>query len=299
MTAPRRIAITGATGMVGTALCAALRERGDIVVPISRREQPGGVVWDINRGDMAAEPLEGLDAVIHLAGAGVADKRWSAERKRVIRDSRVKSAQLLCETLAKCQSRPRTFISASGIGYYGPAPEQVCDENAPQGPGFLAAVCREWEAAAMEAESLGARVVIARLGAVLHPKGGALARMLPAFRMGAGGPVGSGRQRLGWIALNDAVSAFLFLLDHSEVMGAFNLTAPQVVTNKEFSNALGKALNRPTVLPAPRFALRLAFGELVDETLLADSPAIPKRLQDCGFTFQFPKLDVALQRLLK
>lgn len=298
MSQPRRIAITGATGMVGSALASALQKRGDTVVPISRSEQPGGVVWDIPAGKLPAEPLDGLDAVIHLAGAGVADERWNDERKRVIRYSRVGSAKLLIEKLGNVTSPPKAFITASGIGYYGPDPGRECDESAPLGPGFLADVCREWEAAAMPAEGLGCRVAIARIGVVLSPEGGALARMLPVFKLGGGGPVGSGRQRLGWIALDDVVRGFLFLIDHPEASGPFNFAAPQIVTNKEFTDALGNALNRPTILPAPRFVLKAAFGELVDETLLADCPAVPKRLQELGFDFQFPKLDAALKHLL-
>ncbi|GHB99061.1 TIGR01777 family oxidoreductase [Cerasicoccus arenae] len=299
MTNSKRIAITGATGLVGTALNAALRKRGNIVIPISRSSQPEGVVWDLEKGELPTEQLNGLEAVIHLAGAGVADERWTPSRKQVIRDSRIKSAKLLIDTLSKVSMPPKTFISASGIGYYGPKPAQECDESSPLGPGFLADVCREWETAAHRAEEFGARVVIARLGVILSPEGGALARMLLPFKLGLGGPVGSGKQRLGWIVLDDVVRAILFLLDHSQATGPFNLTAPQIITNAAFADTLGKALNRPTKLPAPRFALKLAFGELVDETLLADSPSIPKRLTELGFDFQFPKLDAALRDMLK
>lgn len=298
MSEPRRIAITGATGMVGSALSRLLQERGDEVIPISRSEQPNGVVWDVRKGDLPSKPLEGVDAIVHLAGAGVADERWSDERKRIIRESRVKSCAMLVDAMRKMKSPPTTFISASGVGFYGPAPGQECDESAPLGPGFLADVCREWESAAMKAEEVGARVAIARLGVVLSPDGGALARMLPVFKLGGGGPVGNGKQRLGWIALDDVARAFAFLIDHPEAQGPFNLAAPQIVTNKAFSDELGSALNRPAVVPAPRFALKLAFGELVDETLLADAPAVPKRLQEHGFEFEYPKLDAALKHIL-
>lgn len=298
MAESKRIAISGATGMVGSALSKLLRDRGDVVIPISRSERPGGIQWDVDKGELPAQPLEGLDAIVHLAGAGIADERWTSERKRIIRESRVKSCDLLTDAMKNIQSPPKRFISASGVGYYGPNPNGECDEDTPPGPGFLADVCREWEAAAMKAEETGANVAIARLGVVLDPEGGALARMLPVFRLGGGGPVGNGKQRLGWVTLDDVARAFQFLIDHPEAVGAFNVAAPQIVTNKEFADALGDALNRPTVLPAPRFALKLAFGELVDETLLADAPAIPKRLLAHGFEFRYPKLDAALKHIL-
>jgi len=284
--------------MVGSLLCEALRQRGDEVVPISRSKQEGGVQWNVEKGELPIEPLEGVNAFVHLAGAGVADERWSDERKRVIRESRVKSGAMLIEAMKKMKTQPQALVSASGVGYYGPKPGQLCDESAPLGPGFLADVCREWEAAALAAEPLGVRVAIARFGVVLSPDGGALARMLPVFKLGGGGPVGSGDQRLGWVVLDDAVKALLFLLDNREASGPFNVTSPEVVTNSEFSDALGNVLNRPTVLPAPRFALKLAFGELVDETLLADAPAVPTKLKKLGFDFDYPELEAALHHIL-
>ncbi|WP_269538885.1 TIGR01777 family oxidoreductase [Cerasicoccus fimbriatus] len=295
----KRIAITGATGLVGTALTTALRARGDEVVPISRSSQPGGVVWDVEQGELPDNALEGIDAVIHLAGAGVADERWTDERKRILRDSRIKSANMLVDVMRKMAKPPSVFLSASGVGYYGAQPGAEVDESAPLGQGFLAEICRDWESAAMNATSVGARVAIARTGVVLAENGGALDRMLPPFKLGVGGPIGSGKQRLGWIALDDAVSAYLFLLDNDQASGPYNFCAPEIVTNKEFATALGKALDRPAKVPAPKIALKLAFGELVDETLLADQPAVPKRLTEMGFNFQFPTLDAALRHILK
>lgn len=295
----KRIAITGATGLVGTALTAALRARGDEVVPISRSPQPGGIVWDVEQGELPDNALEGIDAVIHLAGAGVADERWTDERKRILRDSRIKSAKMLVDVMRKMANPPRVFLSASGVGYYGAQPGAEVDESAPLGSGFLAEICRDWESAAMDAASVGARVAMARTGVVLAENGGALERMLPPFKLGVGGPIGSGKQRLGWIALDDAVSAYLFLLDNDQTSGPYNFCAPEIVTNKEFATALGKTLDRPAKVPAPKIALKLAFGELVDETLFADQPAVPKRLTEMGFNFQFPTLDAALRHILK
>ncbi|MGE9294942.1 MAG: TIGR01777 family oxidoreductase, partial [Puniceicoccales bacterium] len=294
-----KIAITGATGLVGTELSKQLQTRGDEVVPISRSVVPGGVQWDVEKGELDHAALRGVDAVVHLAGAGVADGRWTDERKRIIRDSRVKSAALLQSAIGKMDSRPSVFVSASGVGFYGPEHDAPVDETAPLGKGFLADVCREWEAAAHQFESLGLRVAVARFGVVLSPRGGALAKMLPPFKLGLGGPVGSGKQRLGWVALDDAVAALIFLIDQAEARGAFNITAPEIVTNAEFANALGKALGKPTKLPAPKFALKLAFGEMAEETLLADTPALPSRLHEQGFSFEYSQLDAALQQVIE
>ncbi|WP_309387796.1 TIGR01777 family oxidoreductase [Cerasicoccus frondis] len=299
MSNPKRIAITGATGLVGTALCKLLRERGDAVIPISRKQQPGGVVWDVAKGIFPAESLNNVDAVVHLAGAGVADERWTDERKQVLRDSRIQSAQLLVDAMRKVDQPPKVLISASGAGYYGPKPGKETDETAPLGKGFLASICRDWEAAAEEAASVGARVAIARFGVVLSPDGGALERLLTPFKLGVGGPVGDGKQRMGWIALDDAVNGLVFLLDHQDASGAYNFSSPEIVSNKQFAETLGQVLNRPAKVPAPRLALKLAYGELVDETLFADQPTVPRRLLEAGFRFQYPNLDAALGHMLK
>ncbi|WP_309397691.1 TIGR01777 family oxidoreductase [Cerasicoccus maritimus] len=299
MPTPQRIAITGATGLVGTALTAALQKRGDTVVPISRSQQPGGIVWDIDSGKLDADTLNGVNAIIHLAGAGVADERWTDERKRVLRESRIKSGQMLVDAMGKIANPPKVFISASGAGYYGPKPGKEVDETAPLGPGFLAEICRDWEATALAAEKHGARVAIARITVVLAANGGALERMLPPFKLGLGGPLGDGKQRLGWITLDDVVAGLIFLLDHDDCQGPYNFAAPEIVSNKEFAQALGNVVNRPAKIPTPRLALKLAFGELVDETLFADAPVVPRRLLDAGFEFNFPKLDAALEHVLK
>ncbi|MEO0793710.1 MAG: TIGR01777 family oxidoreductase [Verrucomicrobiota bacterium] len=293
-----KVAITGATGMVGRALTKQLEKSGHSVVPISRSVVPNGIQWDLEKMTLDASQLEGVEAVIHLAGSGIAEGRWTAARKKVIRSSRIDSARLLIESIERLKERPKVFISASGVGYYGIKHGEPVDEQAPLGNGFLAEVCRDWEAEAQKAESLGLRVAIARFGVILSPEGGALAKMLPPFKLGLGGPVGSGKQRLGWIALDDAVHALEYLLSTDEAFGPFNLTAPEIVTNSEFASALGNAVGKPAKIPAPAFALKLAFGEMAEETLLADAPIVPARLRDLGFKFAFPKLSPALEHLL-
>jgi len=292
-----RIAITGATGMVGTALSDLLKANGDEVIPISRSNRAGTVPWNIDEQTLDPGALAGLDGVIHLAGSGIAEGRWTTERKREIRDSRVQSARLLVDSIAKLADRPKVFMTASGAGYYGSSHRGPVDEAAPQGTGFLADVCREWEGEARRAESLGLRVVIARLGVVLSPKGGALQKMLPPFKFGLGGPVGSGQQRLGWIALEDAAAALGFLARQADASGPYNLTAPEIVTNAQFAETLGRVLGKPAKLPVPAFALKLALGEMAEETVLADSPVLPKRLLESGFAFRFPELGGALRHV--
>lgn len=298
-----KIIITGGTGLIGTELTQTLQRDGHQLTSLVRNvksspTQGATVVrWDVERGEIEnASQLEGHDAVIHLAGESVAEGRWTAERKRRIRDSRVKGTRLLVDALARLNARPRIFLSASATGFYGSdrSAETLTEASAPGGD-FLAQVCREWEAEAMRADDFGARVVLLRTGIVLSSKGGALTKMLPIFKMGAGGRLGHGRQFMSWIALADEIGAIRFALENETVREAMNLTAPHPVTNAEFTETLGRVLSRPTLLPVPPFALRLAFGEM-GATVLGSLRVLPTRLEAAGYRFELPELDAALRR---
>ncbi len=297
-----RVAITGSTGLVGSAVVPVLAESGyDVVRLLRRAPAPGekAIRWDPERGVIDAAELEGLDAVIHLAGENVGSGRWTAARKAAIRDSRVNGTRFLCDALAGLARPPKTLVCASAIGYYGDRGEEVLTEESPPGAGFLPGVCREWEAASAAAARKGIRVVAMRIGMVLSPKGGALPRMLPLFRAGLGGVIGNGRQYVSWVALDDLVGIVLHALRCEDLRGPVNAVAPRPVTNREFTEALGKALSRPTPLPVPAFALRLAVGrEMADALLLASARVVPKRLLDTGYAFRFPELPAALFLLL-
>ena len=296
------VAITGSTGLVGSEVVASLSAAGHEVVRVVRRGPASGegtVRWDPAKGEIDAAGLEGLDAVIHLAGENVGSGRWTAARKAAIRDSRVNGTRLLCDTLAGLARPPKTLVCASAIGYYGDRGAEPLTEESPPGTGFLAEVCREWEAASEHAVRKGIRVVAMRIGMVLSPKGGALPRMLPLFRAGLGGVIGNGRQYVSWVALDDLVGIVLHALRCEDLRGPVNAVAPRPVTNREFTEALGKALSRPTPLPVPAFALRLAVGdEMADALLLASAWVVPKRLLDTGYAFRFPELPAALFLLL-
>ncbi len=293
---PLHVAITGATGLVGRSLEAFLGIAGHRVTRIVRRPRPDtdDVGWDPAAGQLDVAALEGVDAVVHLAGESIASLRWSPEKKHAIHESRIVGTRLLAERLAEMPSPPATLISASAVGYYGDRPGAELDEKATRGEGFLAGVCRDWEAATYPLAGSSTRVVHLRIGVVLTAAGGALATQLPLFRLGLGGPVGSGRQGLSWIDLDDLVYAIHFLLSHSDIEGPVNATAPGHVSNREFGATLGRVLHRPAVLPAPAFAMRLALGEMADEMLLSGVRARPAVLEDAGFRFARPDLESAL-----
>lgn len=289
---PRKVAVTGATGLVGTELTAFLQGAGHDVVPVSRRT---GVRWDPARGEIDAGGLEGVEAVVHLAGESVGTEPWTDERKAALIGSRVDSTSLLCRTLAGLQRKPAVLISASAVGYYGDGGEQVLDERSPSGDGFLAEICRAWEAPTAIARDAGVRVVNLRIGVVMSAKGGALGEMLPLFRAGGGGPLGSGAQFQPWIHLDDLLGAIAFLLDAEAVSGPVDATAPEPVRQGELAAALGSALNRPAVVPAPRFAVRLALGrQKADELVFFSQRVVPRRLLDAGYTFAWPRIGPAL-----
>jgi uncharacterized protein (TIGR01777 family) len=295
-----KIVVSGSTGLIGSALTKALNARDHEVVPLVRRRvSPGehALMWDPEQGTIDRAGLESADAVVHLAGENVFG-RWSPAKKQRIHDSRVKGTRLVSDALAGLQRPPATLLAASAIGYYGDrGDEPVTEESAP-GEDFLAHVARDWEAATVAATRAGIRVVNMRNGVVLTTTGGALAKMLPAFRLGLGGPVGSGNQYLSWIVLDDIVNAMLHLLNHQNVVGPVNMTAPSPVTNRDFAKTLGKVLGRPAVVTVPAFALRMAFGTEGAAMLQSGQRVLPGRLSASGFDFSFPDVEPALRHLL-
>ena len=289
------IAVTGSSGLIGTALAAALRGEGHGVVPVVRRAaRPGEIGWDPERGTIDAEGLDGLDAVINLAGAGIADKRWTAERKALLLSSREAGTSLLARTLAGLAHPPRVLLSGSAIGIYGDRGAEVLTESSAPGEGFLPELCRAWETATRPAEEAGIRVAHLRTGLVLAPDGGMMDRLVPLFRFALGGRLGRGRQYWPWVALDDEVGAIRWLLDH-DVRGPVNLTGPRPVTNAAFTRALGRAVHRPAVLPVPPFAPALLLGpELARELLFASARVVTAALEAGGYAFRHPDLASAL-----
>ena len=302
-----KIIVTGSTGLVGTALVRSLLSEGHQVTRLVRGDSqtfsaPGtaAVRWDPSKGTVEAAELEGHDAVVHLAGEPVAGGRWTDEKKRRIRDSRVKSTKLLAETLAGLREKPKVLVSASAIGFYGNRGGEVLHEESASGEDFLSEVCRDWEKAALPASQAGIRVVHLRIGIVLSADGGALAQMLTPFKLGIGGRMGSGAQYMSWVALDDVVGIIEHALKDEQVRGPVNTVAPAPVTNAEFAKAMGHVLSRPALLPMPAFALRLALGrEMADALLLGGARVEPARLKATGYQFAYPDLEGALRHVLK
>ncbi|MFM1767891.1 MAG: hypothetical protein RJA22_420 [Verrucomicrobiota bacterium] len=288
------ILLTGASGLVGTALQAWLTGAGHRVVPLRRGGGPGQPSWDLAAGRIDLAPAGRLDAVIHLAGETVA-QRWTSAVRARIRDSRVTGTRLLAEALARMPERPRVLVCASATGFYGSRGEEWVDEASPAGRGFLSDVAQVWEAAADPARAAGIRVVHARLGIVLSRRGGALAKMLPIFRLGLGGPVGNGRQFWSWIALDDVVAVLARALTEEAWRGPINVVSPGPVTSREFARVLGRVLRRPAFLPVPGLAVRAMFGEMGRETLLGGVRVRPGVLLESGFRFEHPELEGALR----
>lgn len=296
---PLRIAVTGATGLVGCALLPALRTAGHSVQRIVRSRPTGDdIVWNVRRQELDASRLEGVDAVIHLAGENIAGARWSAEQKARIRDSRVDGTSLLARTLASLTRKPEVLVSVSASGIYGDRRDEVLTESAESGDDFLAEVAAAWEAAARPAADAGIRVVHPRLGLVLSPAGGALERLLLPANLGAGGPLGDGRQWWSWVTLDDVVAVLRQLLERSDLRGPVNVSAPHPVRNADFAKTLGRVLHRPAVLAAPAFALRAALGEMADSLLLASQRLEPAALTGARYHFRYPELEGALRHLL-
>jgi uncharacterized protein (TIGR01777 family) len=265
---------------------------------LSRKKIPGSIHWDPSTNTLDAAALEGFDAVVHLAGESIAAGRWTAAQKKRILDSRVQGTRLLANTLAQLQRRPSVMVSASAVGFYGDCGDRILREDSPPGNDFLATVCREWEASTEAATKAGIRVVHLRSGVVLAKEGGALAKMLLPFKMGVGGRIGSGRQYMSWIDLEDEVGVILHCLSHESLRGPVNSVGPSPVTNAEFTKALGRALSRPTIFPLPAFMARVILGEMADALLLSSQRVEPTKIEAAGFRFQHTNLDQTLRRIL-
>ena len=296
-----KVLITGSHGLVGKALISELIKDGHEIVSLVRHKSEGAseIEWHPNQGSIDSERVSGFDVVVHLAGESIASGRWTDEKKRKIRESRVDGTTLLSRALAQSSKAPAAFISASAIGYYGNRADELLNEKSAPGNDFLAEVCVAWERATGEAEARGVRTVHARFGIILDQEGGALAKMLTPFRMGVGGRIGDGKQWMSWIALADVIQGLKFVIEHNSITGPVNFVAPNPVTNSEFTKSLGEAVSRPTLFPMPSFAARLAFGEMADALLLSSAKVEPKRLQESGYRFEFENLQPALAAILK
>jgi hypothetical protein len=296
------ILVSGSTGLVGTALIPALASAGHEVVRLVRSNSKSPskemVHWNPDANYIDAAGLDGLDAIVHLAGESIASGRWNGAKKSRIRESRVRGTRLLCETLSHAASPPGTLICASAIGYYGDRGDELLTESSPAGTGFLAEVCRDWEGACDPARQKGIRVVNLRTGVVLSTAGGALAKMLTPFKLGVGGVIGSGQQYMSCIALDDLVGAIAHTLATPPLAGPVNGVCPHPVTNREFTKTLGNVLGRPTVVPMPAFAARLALGEMADELLLASARVEPEKLLQSTYQFRYPTVESALRHVL-
>ncbi len=295
-----RIAVTGSTGLVGSALVPALRAAGHEVWRFVRRApRPGSdeLYWQPSEGRLDPSTLSGIDGVVHLSGENLG-QRWTDAVRHRIRESRVRSTEVLSTAMTLIEPRPRVLITASAVGIYGNRGDELLDERSSTGDDFLGRLGQEWEGATGPAANAGIRVAHTRSGVMLTPEGGMLGRVLPIFKIGVGGTIGSGNQWLSWVALPDALRAILFLLERDDIAGAVNVVAPDVVTNAEFTRTLGKVLGRPTVTIAPAFAVRLAYGEMAEATVLASQRVESRRLRDVGFEFRFPALEGALREVL-
>jgi len=296
------VAVTGSSGLIGSALVPHLASAGHRVTRLVRRPPLAGeaaIPWDPARDQLDPKALEGVDAVVHLAGESLVSGRWSDARKARIRDSRVKSTALIARTFVRMARPPRVLVLSAGVGYYGDRADEILREQSAPGKGFLAELAREWEAAAEAAASAHTRVVRLRNGLVLSRRGGALGQMLLPFRLGLGGRLGSGTQYWSWIALDDMVAVIQRALAQPTLAGGVNAVSPHPVTNAEFTRTLAGVLGRPAFLPVPAFALRLVFGEMADEALLASGRAVPARLLADGFVFRYPTLEAALRHALE
>jgi uncharacterized protein len=298
-----RILITGASGLIGTALQKSFKEKGYEMLLASRSEPKAEdeIQWDADTGFAEDDlpRLEGLDAAIHLAGESISALRWTDEKKKAIRDSRVHGTRTMIETFARLEKKPKVFISASAIGFYGDRGDDEMTETSSAGDTFLSEVSKEWESESRRAEDMGIRTVLLRNGIVLSKNGGALATMMTPFKLGVGGVVGSGKQWMSWVSLEDVVGIVNYALENENLRGAVNVASPNPVTNEEFTKTLGEVLYRPTFLPLPEFAVNLVFGEMGDALLIDSTKVMPKRLLDAGYKFKYPEIKPALENAVK
>jgi len=293
-----KILISGSSGLIGTAATTALKSDGHNVVHLVRpgkTTNPGDIQWDPMRATVDVAGLEGIDVVIHLSGAGIADGRWTEERKQLLRSSRIDTTRVLVDSLSRLKQKPRLLIVASAIGYYGSRGDEILTESSTTGTDFLALVCRDWEAEASRAAERGIRTVMLRSGVVLSGKGGALPKMLPPFKLGVGGRLGSGQQWMSWIAIEDVVGIIRHTIAKEQVSGPVNVVAPSPVRNEEFTRLLAGMLHRPAIFPAPAFVLRLAMGEMADAVLLSSDRVKPEQMLAAGYKFRFEILEPALR----
>ena len=294
-----KVLITGSSGLVGSALTDFFVANGDEVIRLLRRSAPAdSPVWDPENGEIDLAGVRDISAVVHLAGDNLGEGRWNDRKKNSILNSRVKGTQLLSEFFAATEHKPNVIVSASAVGYYGNRGEKRVDEASEPGKGFLADVCRQWEEATASAVDVGIRVANLRLGLILSAEGGALKKMLLPFRIGLGGVIGSGKQYMSWVSIDDVIGTIQHIIAKEALCGPVNLVSPNSVSNREFTKTLGQVLNRPTIFPMPAFAARIAFGEMADELLLSSTRVIPKKLMDNGYEFRHPELGGAFEHLL-
>jgi len=298
----KRVLISGASGLVGSAIIPFVRSQGYQISRLIRssvsHHAEDTIHWDIEKKEISYQALEGHDTIIHLAGTNIANRRWTDSYKKIILNSRVESTALLVQAIRQLRQPPKNFFCASAVGYYGPYQFDIkVNEDSPAGDDFLATVCQKWEEATRPAAERGVRVIYLRFGMVLSPHGGALTKMLPIFKLGLGGQLGNGKQMMSWIALNEIPKIITFLMDHPQISGAVNCVAPQAVSNKEFTQILGEVLHRPTFLPAPALALRLLLGEMAETLLLSGANVIPQKLLNTGYQFDYPELKSTLKIL--
>lgn len=293
-----KILIAGSTGLIGKRLTDDLIASGHTVVPLVRYRDQEGIYWQPKKGILDPASIEGFDAVINLAGDNISTGRWTEQKKQRIRDSRVLTTRTLAEALAQLKKPPKVWINGSAIGYYGDGNDKIFDETSPAGKSFLAIVCDEWETATKAASDAGIRVVMLRTGIVLTPNGGALQRMLTPFQLGLGGVLGNGRQYMSWISLEDEIRVIQFCLNNDKISGPVNAVSPSPITNRAFTKTLGRVLHRPTILPVPKFVIKIIFGEMGQELLLSSTRAVPKKLEANGYQFVHSDLEKTLKALL-
>lgn len=293
-----KILLSGASGFIGSHLSSFFKDGKHEVVSLIRNKNKEGIFWDPEKQVLSKDEIEGFDVVINLAGENIGNGRWSQEKKKRIYESRVKSTQLLADTITKLTKPPKVYVNASAIGYYGTDASGTVNEDSPSGKGFLAKVCKDWENAALPISQAGIRTIFTRFGAVLGANGGALSKMLIPFKLGLGGKIGTGKQWMGWIAIDDLILAMHHCMMNASISGPANFTSPQLINNEEFTKALGQVLHRPTIFPLPAAIAKLILGEMAEEVLLSSIKAEPTILINSHYSFRYPDIKQALQHML-